>query len=147
MHYLQIVMVGARITVTDSCSLFSVQDDVIAIGCQSNHWERGIAQLEPVRFQVEIRGNLFRKVTNGVGDRGRKARMKLVLCSQAADNIVRLKDQDTQASPELVTELQDHVKATIAPYKYPRVVEFVVELPKTATGKIQRFKLRDEGVS
>lgn len=39
--------------------------------------------------------------------------------------------------------LQDHVKATIAPYKYPRAVEFVSELPKTATGKLQRFRLRD----
>jgi 2-aminobenzoate-CoA ligase len=39
--------------------------------------------------------------------------------------------------------LQDHVKATIAPYKYPRAVEFVAELPKTNTGKLQRFKLRD----
>jgi len=38
--------------------------------------------------------------------------------------------------------LQDHVKATIAPYKYPRAVEFVTELPKTHTGKLQRFKLR-----
>lgn len=38
--------------------------------------------------------------------------------------------------------LQDHVKATIAPYKYPRAVEFVAELPKTHTGKLQRFKLR-----
>jgi 2-aminobenzoate-CoA ligase len=39
--------------------------------------------------------------------------------------------------------LQDHVKATIAPYKYPRVVKFVDALPKTQTGKIQRFKLRE----
>jgi 2-aminobenzoate-CoA ligase len=38
--------------------------------------------------------------------------------------------------------LQDHVKATIAPYKYPRAIEFVSELPKTHTGKLQRFKLR-----
>jgi 2-aminobenzoate-CoA ligase len=38
--------------------------------------------------------------------------------------------------------LQDHVKATIAPYKYPRAVEFVAELPKTQTGKLQRFQLR-----
>ncbi len=56
-------------------------------------------------------------------------------------------NHDLQASPELATELQEHVRATIAPYKYPRMVEFVAELPKTATGKIQRFKLRDEGVS
>ncbi|MGD9979033.1 MAG: AMP-binding protein [Hyphomonadaceae bacterium] len=40
-------------------------------------------------------------------------------------------------------ELQDHVKQAIAPYKYPRAIEFVTELPKTATGKLQRFKLRD----
>jgi 2-aminobenzoate-CoA ligase len=38
--------------------------------------------------------------------------------------------------------LQDHVKASIAPYKYPRAVEFVAELPKTQTGKLQRFELR-----
>ena len=38
--------------------------------------------------------------------------------------------------------LQDHVKATIAPYKYPRSVKFVEALPKTQTGKIQRFRLK-----
>ena len=38
--------------------------------------------------------------------------------------------------------LQDHVKANIAPYKYPRTVRFVEVLPKTQTGKIQRFQLR-----
>jgi 2-aminobenzoate-CoA ligase len=42
----------------------------------------------------------------------------------------------------LARELQDHVKAAIAPYKYPREVEFVEALPKTATGKLQRFALR-----
>jgi len=42
-----------------------------------------------------------------------------------------------------VKRLQDHVKATIAPYKYPRKVLFVGALPKTQTGKIQRFRLRD----
>lgn len=40
--------------------------------------------------------------------------------------------------------LQDHVKATIAPYKYPRAVNFVEALPKTQTGKIQRFRLRHQ---
>jgi 2-aminobenzoate-CoA ligase len=39
--------------------------------------------------------------------------------------------------------LQDHVKATIAPYKYPRSVKFIDALPKTQTGKIQRFRLRE----
>ncbi len=46
------------------------------------------------------------------------------------------------AAPALAAELQQHVKARLAPYKYPRWIEFVPELPKTATGKIQRFKLR-----
>jgi len=44
----------------------------------------------------------------------------------------------------LAAELQDFVKRTIAPYKYPRAVEFRSELPKTQTGKLQRFRLREE---
>lgn len=54
---------------------------------------------------------------------------------------VVLKD-GISASEALVAELQAFVKDRLAPYKYPRWVEFVPELPKTATGKIQRFKLR-----
>ena len=46
------------------------------------------------------------------------------------------------ATPTLAVELQEHVKTQLAPFKYPRWIEFVPELPKTATGKIQRFKLR-----
>ncbi|MGH3588275.1 MAG: AMP-binding protein, partial [Pseudonocardia sp.] len=42
----------------------------------------------------------------------------------------------------LAAEIQQHVKATIAPYKYPRLVRFVDALPRTATGKLQRFRLR-----
>ena len=45
----------------------------------------------------------------------------------------------------LATELQDHVKAETAPYKYPRIVDFAAELPKTPSGKIRRALLR-EGV-
>lgn len=51
----------------------------------------------------------------------------------------------TTADDSLVSALQDHVKATIAPYKYPRVVRFVAELPKTASGKLQRNVLRSNG--
>jgi benzoate-CoA ligase family protein len=47
-----------------------------------------------------------------------------------------------KASDELRSELQTHVKTRLAPYKYPRWVEFVDDLPKTVTGKIQRFRLR-----
>jgi 2-aminobenzoate-CoA ligase len=42
-------------------------------------------------------------------------------------------------------ELQDFAKSEIAPYKYPRVIEFVESLPRTATGKLQRFRLRADG--
>jgi benzoate-CoA ligase len=48
-------------------------------------------------------------------------------------------------APALASALQDHVKSVLAPYKYPRWIEFVPDLPKTATGKIQRFKLRSAG--
>ncbi len=44
----------------------------------------------------------------------------------------------------MVKALQDHVKSSIAPYKYPREIEFVTALPRTETGKLQRFKLRDK---
>jgi len=49
-----------------------------------------------------------------------------------------------EASPELSQELQDHVKRTTAPYKYPRLVEFVSELPKTISGKIRRVEIRGD---
>jgi acyl-coenzyme A synthetase/AMP-(fatty) acid ligase len=47
------------------------------------------------------------------------------------------------ASPELASELQDHVKKVTAPYKYPREIEFVNSLPKTISGKIRRVELRE----
>lgn len=50
--------------------------------------------------------------------------------------------EGVRASEQLAGELQDFAKQTIAPYKYPRVIEFIAELPKTQTGKIQRHKLR-----
>jgi acetyl-CoA synthetase len=48
------------------------------------------------------------------------------------------------ASDELAKELQEHVKSVTAPYKYPRIVEFVTELPKTISGKIRRVQIRDD---
>jgi acetyl-CoA synthetase len=50
-----------------------------------------------------------------------------------------------QPSEELAKELQEHVKKVTAPYKYPRLVEFVTELPKTISGKIRRVQIREEG--
>jgi acetyl-CoA synthetase len=49
-----------------------------------------------------------------------------------------------QPSEELAKELQEHVKKVTAPYKYPRVVEFVTELPKTISGKIRRVQIRED---
>ena len=52
-----------------------------------------------------------------------------------------------KASPELVKELQEHVKHATAPYKYPRIIEFVDELPKTISGKIRRVEIRQNDAS
>jgi 2-aminobenzoate-CoA ligase len=49
----------------------------------------------------------------------------------------------TVPSDALVQDIQDFAKAEIAPYKYPRIIEFVADLPRTDTGKVQRFKLRE----
>ena len=50
--------------------------------------------------------------------------------------------REGNGSAELARELQEHVKGVTAPYKYPRIVEFAPELPKTASGKIKRAELR-----
>src|SRR5699024_2013133 len=57
--------------------------------------------------------------------------------------IVLKKDVD-QNNPDLVKELQDHVKKWTAPYKYPRQIDFIDELPKTTSGKIRRIELRNK---
>jgi 2-aminobenzoate-CoA ligase len=51
------------------------------------------------------------------------------------------------AGPDKAAELQDFVKQQIAPYKYPRAVEFLPSLPRTNTGKLQRFRLRDRSIA
>lgn len=58
--------------------------------------------------------------------------------------IVLANDYKEKAGETLIKELQDHVKRVTAPYKYPRVVEFVDELPKTISGKIRRVEIRDK---
>ena len=52
--------------------------------------------------------------------------------------------KDAELGPEPAKTLQDFVKSQIAPYKYPRVIDFADALPRTATGKLQRFRLREE---
>lgn len=56
--------------------------------------------------------------------------------------VVLMDNYKGKEGPELIKELQDHVKAETAPYKYPRVIEFVDELPKTISGKIRRVEIR-----
>jgi 2-aminobenzoate-CoA ligase len=51
-----------------------------------------------------------------------------------------------QSGAALVKELQEFVKRSIAPYKYPRAVEFVDSLPRTESGKLQRFSLRKSAI-
>nr|WP_320057379.1 AMP-binding protein [uncultured Bacteroides sp.] len=55
-------------------------------------------------------------------------------------------DYKDRVGEELIKELQDHVKKVTAPYKYPRVIEFVDELPKTISGKIRRVEIRENDV-
>jgi acetyl-CoA synthetase len=58
--------------------------------------------------------------------------------------IVLANEYKGKESPELIKEIQDHVKKVTAPYKYPRVIEFVDELPKTISGKIRRVEIREK---
>lgn len=70
-----------------------------------------------------------------------------VIGNEDADGLVKPKayillKSEFQGSTQLQADLQSYVKSKLAPYKYPRWVEFVEDLPKTVTGKIQRFRLR-----
>ena len=58
--------------------------------------------------------------------------------------VVLSKEYKDKAGEELKKELQNHVKHETAPYKYPRIVEFVDELPKTISGKIRRVEIRQK---
>ena len=71
------------------------------------------------------------------GSRGERARGQ-------AHVVVGVLEATRRAAVFLVAELQAHVREHTAPYKYPRIVEFADELPKTASGKIQRARLRGE---
>ena len=56
--------------------------------------------------------------------------------------VILASEYKAQAGPALVKEIQDHVKRVTAPYKYPRIIDFVEELPKTISGKIRRVQIR-----
>jgi 2-aminobenzoate-CoA ligase len=72
-------------------------------------------------------------------ERGQVVRAYVVLRAGAMER--------APSSAVLIRELQDHVKQAIAPYKYPRSIIFRSELPRTETGKLQRFRLRDEALA
>ena len=57
--------------------------------------------------------------------------------------VILSKEYKLKAGESLVKELQEHVKSVTAPYKYPRIIEFVDELPKTISGKIRRTEIRE----
>jgi len=71
----------------------------------------------------------------GVPDevRGQVVKATIILTATYKDKIGK----------ELIKEIQDHVKNVTAPYKYPRIIEFVDELPKTISGKIRRVQIRE----
>ena len=58
--------------------------------------------------------------------------------------VILSKEYKDRAGDKLIKEIQDHVKAVTAPYKYPRIIEFVDELPKTISGKIRRTEIREK---
>ena len=60
------------------------------------------------------------------------------------DTVVLKDEYKSMAGPDLIKKLQDHVKHEAAPYKYPRIIEIVDELPKTNTGKIRRVDIREK---
>lgn len=70
--------------------------------------------------------------------RGLVVKAYIVLAQNFKDQVKK----SEVARHDLIHELQDHVKKTTAPYKYPRKMEFVDELPKTISGKIKRNELR-----
>jgi acetyl-CoA synthetase len=61
-------------------------------------------------------------------------------------SIILAKDYKNKAGERLIKELQEHVKKVTAPYKYPRIIEFVDELPKTISGKIRRVEIREKDI-
>ena len=77
----------------------------------------------------------------GVPDeiRGQVVKATIVLGKGFQSRIATPEDKEV-----FIKELQDHVKRVTAPYKYPRVIEFVDELPKTISGKIRRVAIRDK---
>ena len=101
--------------------------------------ERYIAQLESGKGNVSI--VLLRRVSNAMG-----AHLEDLIPSSDPEGLLKPKAfvvLKAKTAEDLAPALKEHVKQTVGPWKYPRWIEVVDALPKTATGKIQRFKLRE----
>ncbi len=105
----------------------SRKDDII----KSSGYRIGPFEIESVLMELPY---VLECAVTGVPDevRGQLVKATIVLVS------------GTDATDELKKEIQEYVKAHTAPYKYPRIIEFVTELPKTISGKIRRVELREE---
>ena len=75
-------------------------------------------------------------------ERGNVVKAYIVLTPDCAARRERCADPTTEFDAPLLAELQAHVKGQLAPYEYPKAVEFIDALPMTTTGKVQRLVLR-----
>ena len=105
-----------------------------------------IREGDPLEIFTDREGEIILKKYSPIGELGTLAKIYAESLSQTLGCTVCITDTDqvVAASGSGKKELQDHVKHTTAPYKYPRVVEFVDELPKTISGKIRRVELRNK---
>merc|ERR1712032_388050 len=111
---------------------FSRQDDLII----SSGYRIGPFEVESALIEHDaVKESAV--VTSPDKDRGQVVKAFVVLSDRFSE--VR---GDPVKEKDLIKELQEHVKATTAPYKYPRKIEFVTSLPKTVSGKIRRTELK-----
>ena len=99
---------------------------------------------EYLRATSDFQAKTINKVTSGlrIVNAGDDAAGLAIANFYRSDQAV-LTQGVRNANDAMAKTLQDFVKQTVAPYKYPRAVEFVEKLPRTQTGKLQRFKLRE----
>ena len=107
------------------------------------------SSIEGLAGKVEDLNGLKNSVTESVESLAAIAQENAAGTQETSASMVELSqivndcNQDTSKLVELAKELQNYVKQSTAPYKYPRIVEFVDELPKTISGKIRRVEIRE----
>jgi acyl-CoA synthetase (AMP-forming)/AMP-acid ligase II len=123
------VEINAETMKTVAEKAFPVQDDMAG--------EKMQAVIAAAREKGDSVGGIVECAVTGVPDdvRGQIVKATIVLAKEYVD----YPDKDA-----LIKEIQNHVKKVSAPYKYPRVVDFVTELPKTISGKIRRVEIRQK---